>query len=75
MISKYDQIVDEVKSIKVKITQKLIIPNNEIQWRFSRSSEAGGQNVKKIESQVELIFDIHKSKALNTIQKNMILKS
>ena len=55
------------------ITQKLIIPNNEIHWRFSRSSGPGGQNVNKIESQVEIIFNINKSKALNPLQKNLLL--
>ena len=57
-----------------KITEKLIIQSNEIQWRFSRSSKPGGQNVNKIESKVEIIFNIHKSKTLNSVQKNLILQ-
>ncbi len=55
--------------------KKLIIPNNEIKWRFSRSSGPGGQNVNKIETQVELIFNIHNSKALNSSQKYLLLKA
>tara|TARA_B100000700_G_C14936748_1_gene804712 strand:+ start:645 stop:1073 length:429 start_codon:yes stop_codon:yes gene_type:complete len=58
----------------LKITEKLIIPSKEIQWRFSRSSGPGGQNVNKNESQVEIIFNIHKSKTLNSFQKNHLLK-
>ena len=58
----------------IKITRKLIIPNHEIQWRFSRSSGPGGQNVNKIESQVEIIFNIHKSKSLTSIEKSLLLK-
>ena len=57
-----------------KITQKLILQSNEIQWRFSRSSGPGGQNVNKIESKVEIIFNIHQSKVLNSLQKNILLK-
>ena len=57
----------------LQVSKKLIIPTNEIQWRFSRSSGPGGQNVNKIESQVEIIFNIEKSKALNTFQKNLLL--
>ena len=37
-----------------QITQELIIPSHEIKWRFSRSSVTDGQNVNKIESQVEI---------------------
>ncbi len=53
---------------------EIIIPDNEIKWRFSRSSGPGGQNVNKIETQVEIIFNIHKSKALNSCQKNILCK-
>ena len=59
--------------MNLQITKNLIIPSHEIQWRFSRSSGPGGQNVNKIESQAEIIFNIHKSKALNNFQKNLLL--
>ena len=42
----------------LKITKTLVIPSNEIKWRFSRSSGPGGQNVNKIESRVEIIFNL-----------------
>ncbi len=58
----------------LKITKTLVIPSNEIKWRFSRSSGPGGQNVNKIESRVEIIFDLEDSKVLNDYQKE-ILKS
>ena len=45
----------------LKITKTLVIPSNEIKWRFSRSSGPGGQNVNKIESRVEIIFDLKDS--------------
>ena len=55
------------KEIKMdlKITKSLLIPSNEIKWRFSRSSGPGGQNVNKIESRVEIIFNLEDSKVLN----------
>ena len=46
----------------LKITKTLVIPSNEIKWRFSRSSGPGGQNVNKIESRVEIIFNLEDSK-------------
>ena len=49
------------------------IPANEIKWRFSRSSGAGGQNVNKTESRVEIMFNVSDSKALSPYQKHMIL--
>ena len=48
--------------MSLEITKKLVIPDNEIKWRFSRSSGPGGQNTNKIESRVEMIFNIHNSK-------------
>tara|TARA_Y100001968_G_scaffold253050_1_gene238615 strand:+ start:2759 stop:3181 length:423 start_codon:yes stop_codon:yes gene_type:complete len=54
------------------ITSKLVIPSNELQWRFSRSSGAGGQNVNKTDSRVEIVFDIKNSKVLTPLQKLVI---
>ncbi len=54
------------------INSKLVIPMKEIKWRFSRSSGSGGQNVNKIDSRVEIIFDVYKSKALTSYQKSRI---
>jgi len=54
------------------ITKTLVIPSNEIKWRFSRSSGPGGQNVNKIESRVEIIFNLEDSKVLNDYQKAIL---
>ena len=51
----------------------LEIPANEIQWRFSRSSGSGGQNVNKTDSRVEIVFNVFDSKALSPYQKHRIL--
>ena len=56
----------------LKITKTLVIPSNEIKWRFSRSSGPGGQNVNKIESRVEIIFNLEDSKVLNDFQKEIL---
>ena len=55
-----------------KITKTLVIPSNEIKWRFSRSSGPGGQNVNKNESRVEIIFNLEDSKVLNDYQKAIL---
>ena len=56
----------------LKITKTLVIPSNEIKWRFSRSSGPGGQNVNKIESRVEITFNLEDSKVLNDYQKAIL---
>ncbi len=56
----------------LKITKRLVIPSNELKWRFSRSSGPGGQNVNKIESRVEIIFNLEDSKVLNDYQKEIL---
>ena len=59
----------------LKITKTLVIPYNEIKWRFSRSSGPGGQNVNKVESRVEIIFNLEDSKVLNDYQKEILKRN
>ncbi len=59
----------------LKITKTLVIPSKEIKWRFSRSSGPGGQNVNKIESRVEIIFNLEDSKILNDYQKEILKRN
>ena len=54
------------------ITKKLVIPSEEIEWRFSRSSGPGGQNVNKRASRAEIIFNLEDSKVLNDYQKAIL---
>ena len=54
------------------ITKKLVIPSKEVKWRFSRSSGPGGQNVNKVESRVEIVFNLEDSEVLNEYQKKIL---
>ena len=56
----------------LKINKKLVIPSNEIKWRFSWSSFPGAQNVNNIESRVKIIFNLEDSKVLNDYQKGIL---
>ena len=54
------------------ISSNLIIPSNEYNWRFSRSSGPGGQNVNKTDSKVQIVFNLRNSKTLNDLEKSKI---
>ena len=58
--------------MNLTINSKLEIPANEIEWRFSRSSGAGGQNVNKTDSRVEIVFNVSESQTLTPFQKYRI---
>ena len=45
---------------------------SEVDFRFSRSSGPGGQSVNKVSTQVELLFNIHRSFFLTDDQKDKI---
>lgn len=55
------------------ITSSLQIPLSELRFRTSRSSGPGGQNVNKLETRVELVFDVAGSPSLSEDQKNILL--
>jgi ribosome-associated protein len=46
----------------------------EVQFKTSRSGGAGGQNVNKVSSKVELVFDIRTSFVLTDSQKGKLLE-
>lgn len=45
----------------------------ELEFRFSRSGGPGGQNVNKLETKVELLFDVINSPGLSDSQKRRIM--
>jgi len=45
---------------------------NEIKFTTARSSGPGGQHANKVETKVQLYFDVHNSEVLSDIQKAMI---
>ena len=58
---------------RLRISSAVTIPSSEIHFRFSRSSGAGGQNVNKVSTRVELLFDIRNSPSLTQPQKDRII--
>ncbi len=52
----------------IRIYDELEIPDDEISFRFSRSSKPGGQNVNKVNSKAVLTFDLGGSSTLDEDQ-------
>ena len=53
------------------ITNRLLIPAAELQWRFSRASGPGGQGVNTTDSRVELLFDVEQSLVLGEVRRDL----
>ena len=51
---------------------RLAIPLDEIELRYSRSSGPGGQHAQKTETRVEALFDVEASQTLSEGQKERI---
>ena len=56
----------------LEIRPGLVIPEAEIEFKASRSSGPGGQNVNKVNTRVELRFDLTGSRALSDAEKQRI---
>ncbi len=60
--------------MNLTINSRLVIPSNELKWRFSKSSGPGGQGVNKTDSRVELVFDIKRSSVFSPFHKKRLLE-
>jgi ribosome-associated protein len=56
------------------VTPSLVIPAEELTWRFSRSSGPGGQGVNTTDSRVELSLDVAASRAFSDVQRARTLE-
>jgi ribosome-associated protein len=52
----------------------VVIPENELEWRFSRSSGPGGQSVNTTDSRVELSFDVAGTTAFTDVLRARALE-
>ncbi|WP_055586563.1 alternative ribosome rescue aminoacyl-tRNA hydrolase ArfB [Peterkaempfera griseoplana] len=57
----------------VRVRGSVVVPDAELQWRFSRSSGPGGQHVNTSDSQVELRWDLLASAALPPVLRDRAL--
>jgi ribosome-associated protein len=55
------------------ITPQVRIPLAEVTYRFARSRGPGGQHVNKVETAVELLFDVAQSPSLSDDQRRRVL--
>lgn len=57
----------------IRITGSLSVPMSELKFRTSRSGGPGGQNVNKVSSKVELLFDVKNSDIFSESIRERIL--
>lgn len=57
----------------LRLNESIVIPYDELAWRFSRSSGPGGQGVNTTDSRVELSYDVLRSAALTAAARQRIV--
>lgn len=58
-----------MKSGDIVIMPGVVVPGSELVFRTSRSGGPGGQNVNKVESKVELLFDAANTSSFSDVQR------
>ena len=58
----------------LQVTARLVVPEAELSWRFSRSSGPGGQGVNTTDSRAELSFDVARSAVLSDLLRARALE-
>jgi len=59
---------------EIVINNHLAIPRSALRFKFTRGGGPGGQNVNKVETRVELLFDVANSPSLTADQRERITK-
>lgn len=57
----------------IRINRNLEIPEHELEFRFTPSGGPGGQHANKASTRVELVWNVHASKALGPRQRQRLL--
>lgn len=59
----------------IKISNRITLQDNELEWQFIRSSGAGGQHLNKVSTAAQLIFDINASSLPDIYKERLIAKA
>ena len=59
----------------IKISNRITLQDNELEWQFIRSSGAGGQHLNKVSTAAQLIFDINGSSLPDIYKERLIAKA
>jgi ribosome-associated protein len=54
------------------ITDSIGIPLTEVRFEFTRSGGPGGQNVNKVSTRVDVVFNVRDSRSLTSAQKSLV---
>jgi ribosome-associated protein len=58
----------------LQVSARLVVPEADLSWRFSRSSGPGGQSVNTSDSRAELSFDVARAACLDEHLRERVLQ-
>lgn len=58
----------------LRVSPRLVVPADELMWRFSRSGGPGGSGVNTTDSRVELSVDLHALSTVSDFQRQRLMR-
>jgi len=61
--------------MSIRVNRSLVIPDDELEIRFSTSGGPGGQHANKAATRVEIVWNVERSRSLGPRQRERLLKN
>jgi ribosome-associated protein len=67
--------MEEIGERELRVSRSVVIPANELEWRYSASGGPGGQHANTSNTRAEVVFDVEASSAFGPRQRARVIET